>query len=113
MSKIFICAGCETEYDRDSRKGQPGKLTVCEDCAESEGDVEQFTGAMIYGHKCGAQLQINADPKLTSYILNATKLKNKGSNLGNNLKVSSHMNTRTTGACVVTVDATDYKGKNF
>lgn len=42
---------------------------------------------MVYTHKTGGQIQINSNPELTEYILSSTKLRNKGSNLGNNLKV--------------------------
>jgi hypothetical protein len=48
-------------------------------------------------------IQINSDPRLTSYINNSTKLRNKGSNLGNNLKVDSSM-AKVNGGCVKPVD---------
>ena len=38
---------------------------------------------MIYSHKTGCSIQINADPALTQYLNDTTKLKNKGSNMGN------------------------------
>lgn len=64
---------------------------MCNECGEEHETEHMYTGNMVYDHKTGASLQINADPKLTEYINNATKLRNKGSNLGNNLKVKSTM----------------------
>ena len=66
-----------------------GKANLCSICDEEGESTEKYTGVMLYGHKGGAVLQVNSDPELTKYILNATKLQNKGSNLGNNLKVNS------------------------
>lgn len=45
--------------------------------------------------------QNNICVKYTRYINNATKLQNKGSNLGNNLKVASRM-SKSEGACLYT-----------
>lgn len=84
--KLRHCVKCNEEYDSDLRKGQPGKITECINCAEET--TIKLTGVMLYGHKTGAAIQINTDPALTKYIINSTKLMNKGSNLGNNLKVS-------------------------
>lgn len=77
------CIHCDIEFV--PYKGKPGKINECEDCAD---DIDKLTGNMIYHHKTGCDIQINADPSLTKYINNATKLQCKGSNLGNNLKVS-------------------------
>ena len=93
---IKVCNKCGDEYDIAARRGQPGKISECEDCATEV--AVKFTGNMIYSDKTAPQLQINTNPELTSYIINATKLKNKGSNLGSNLKVSSAM-AKSSGAC--------------
>jgi hypothetical protein len=101
------CIKCGTEYNPEERRGKLGKITECQDCAEEV--ATKFTGNMIYDHKTGCSIQINTDPKLTQYITKATALRNKGSNLGNNLKVS--YNTKGSGRCVTTVDAANAKGK--
>lgn len=101
------CSKCGADYDIEDRRGKPGKLSECEDCAEET--AVKFTGNMIYDHKTGCSIQINSDPGLTAYITNATKLQNKGSNLGNNLKVS--YKTKGEGRCIATVGASNAKGK--
>lgn len=108
----MFCEECGCEYDRTARRNQPGKITVCEDCAD---DVEKYTGNMIYGHKCGSELQINSDARLTQYINDTTKLMNKGSNMGKNInQVSKNKKLiKTVGACVKVADAVDYKNKNI
>jgi hypothetical protein len=103
------CVKCGSEYDPKLRRGKPGKITECEDCAEES--AVKFTGNMIYDHKTGCQIQINSDSNLTLYIIKATALRNKGSNLGNNLKVS--YNTKGEGRCLCTVSATNAKGKSL
>ncbi len=80
---------------------------MCEDCAEES--AVKYTGNMIYSHKTGCDLQINADPALTRYIRKATELRNKGSNLGNNLKVSGPV--KQTNACVLVAGAANPKGR--
>jgi hypothetical protein len=55
------------EYLEMSRRGKPGKVTECEDCAEDS--AVRRTGNMIYDHKTGCSIQINADPGLTNYLL--------------------------------------------
>lgn len=95
-----LCSECGEEYNKASRKGKPGYAHTCELCAEDK--AVKYTGVMIYGHKTGCQIQINADPELTKYILNSTKLVNKGSNLGNNLKVSGK--NKTSNACLHLAD---------
>ena len=87
MLKLRNCSMCNIEYK--ITKGKPGPIHMCEECGEENETVYMYTGNMIYDHKVGASIQINADPALTAYINNATKLRNKGSNLGNNLKVNS------------------------
>jgi hypothetical protein len=112
---MSICVSCESEYDKRARLGKPGRATVCEECAEEEGDsAVKYTGFVVYGHKTSCELQINADPRLTEYLINATKLKQKGSNLGDNIvKCSKYKSlNKTQGACVHTVDALDYKNKS-
>jgi hypothetical protein len=101
------CEICGMEYKLSSRRGKPGLVTHCDDCAEDS--AVRFSGNMIYDHKTGCSIQINTDPGLTNYIINATKLQNKGSNLGNNLKVSYQ--TKGQGRCVITVGASNAKGK--
>jgi len=101
------CAICDIEYSVESRRGKPGLITQCNDCAEDS--AVRRTGNMIYDHKTGCSIQINSDPGLTNYIINATKLLNKGSNLGNNLKVSYQ--TKGEGRCISTVGASNAKGK--
>ena len=86
-NKIMTCVSCCFNYELTSKK--PGPINVCADCGEDT--VERYTGNMIYDHKTGADIQINSDPELTKYIINSTKLRNKASNLGNNLKVNSNM----------------------
>jgi hypothetical protein len=103
------CVVCGLEYDADSRRGKPGRITECDECAQD--DAVRLTGNMIYDHKTGCSIQINTDPGLTAYITNATKLQNKGSNLANNLKVSYQ--TKGQGRCLVTVGASNAKGKKL
>jgi hypothetical protein len=81
----MICSDCGIDFE--SRRNKPGKINQCEDCGEE--NVTKRTGVMIYGGKNGAEIQINSDPELTKYMIEKTKLRNKGSNLGSNLKVSS------------------------
>lgn len=107
-----ICVSCGTEYDKRERLGKPGRATICEECAEEEADVQKYTGLMIYSHKCGSSIQINSDPKLTEYIINATKLKNKGSNMNDNIVQSGKYKTHTQGACVITADSFSYKNRS-
>lgn len=104
---IRECKVCGFDYDDRSRKGKPGLIIHCNDCAEE--DETRFTGVMIYTHKTGPSIQINKDPELTNYIINSTKLKNKGSNLGNNLKVSGRNHGE--GRCLTTVSNSNAKGK--
>jgi hypothetical protein len=85
MSVLSICKDCDCEFDPKSKKS--GLITVCNDCSIES--VERYTGNMIFDHKTGADIQINSDPELTKYIINSTKLRNKASNLGNNLKANS------------------------
>lgn len=88
MSKERECSVCGIEYKVTACKAGP--IHMCNDCGEDQ-EVDKYTGNMIYDHKTGASIQINSDPRLTAYINNSTKLRNKGSNLGNNLKVDSGM----------------------
>lgn len=103
------CIKCGSEYDESTRYRKAGKISECEDCAEEA--AVKYTGNMIYDHKTGCGIQINSDPNLTAYITKATALRNKGSNLGNNLKVS--YNTKGTGRCITTVSASNAKGKKL
>jgi hypothetical protein len=85
QNKILTCSDCECEFELKANKR--GKINLCEECGEDS--VVRYTGNMIFDHKTGADIQINSDPELTAYITQSTKLRNKGSNLGNNLKVNS------------------------
>lgn len=88
MNKQRFCSVCEAEYALT--KNKLGPIHMCHECGENHETEDFYTGNMIYDHKTGASIQINSDPELTQYINNSTKLRNKGSNLGNNLKVASH-----------------------
>ena len=56
------CETCGAEYNLEERKGQPGKLTECENCAvETENKME---GKMIFSHKTGATIEIKKDGEL-------------------------------------------------
>lgn len=56
------CESCGQEYNLEARKGEPGKLTECENCAEeTESKVE---GSMIFSHKTGATIEIKKDGEL-------------------------------------------------
>lgn len=56
------CESCGSEYNIEERKGQPGKLTECENCAhETESKME---GKMIFSHKTGATIEIKKDGEL-------------------------------------------------
>lgn len=101
------CAKCGTEYMLSDRLNRPGRITECEDCASEP--AQRYTGNMVYDHKTGCAVQINADPRLTQYIIKATALRNKGSNLRNNLMVS--YKTKGEGRCVNTVGGSNAKGK--
>ena len=100
---LATCTECHEEYS--NRRADLG-YTTCLDCGES---TARYTGVMIYTHKTAPDIQINADPALTQYLINSTKLKNKGGNLGENLKVSG--NTRGSGRCLTTVGDNNAKGK--
>lgn len=89
MSDVRICNVCGDEYMLTPNK--PGPINVCSDPECANETVQKYTGNMIYDHKTGCSIQINSDPELTKYITSATKLRNKGSNLGNNLKVNSKL----------------------
>ncbi len=59
---LTTCEICGLEYDQELRKGQPGKLTQCSDCAEET--VNKVEGAMVYSHKTGATIEIKQDGEL-------------------------------------------------
>ena len=110
-----VCASCNAEYNKADRRGKPGRAIVCNECGEDEAEAVMYTGFVVYGHKTSAELQINTDPRLTEYLINATKLMNKGSNMTNNInQCTKYKNlSKTEGACVKVADAVDYKNKNF
>ena len=102
---MITCAKCSMEFM--PFKGKPGKFNECVDCADEQ--AVRYTGNMIYDHKTGCSIQVNKDPGLTMYIINSTKLRSKTSNLGNNGKVTYQ--TKGEGRCLVTVGASNAKGK--
>ena len=55
----------------------------------------------------------NTDPALTEYLINATKLKNKGSNMTSNVQQVTKYSklSKTEGACKQTADFWNYKGR--
>ena len=111
---FLCCETCGLEYDPKLKdKNARGKYTQCAECGEEGETAVKYTGNKIFGHKCGSELQINADARLTQYINDTTKLKNKGSNLGNNInQVSKNKKLiKTQGACVKVADAVDYKNR--
>ena len=101
---LLECTECGVEFTY--KHGKAGLKHHCPDC--SQDSVVKYTGVMVYDHKTSAQIQINANPLLTKYIIASTKLRNKGSNLGNNLKVSGDL-SHTTGGVVVAPDKINYK----
>lgn len=108
------CDTCGLEYDPKLKdRDAPGRYTQCVECGEEGETAVKYTGFTVYGHKTSCELQINADPRLTEYLINATKLKNKGSNMNNNVaNCTKYKNlNKTEGACVHVVDALDYKNK--
>ena len=109
---IKVCNTCGIDYDITSRHGKPGRLTQCNECGEEEDDIVLYTGNMIYSHKTGCSIQINTDPRLTQYLNDTTKLKNKGSNMGDNIVKCGTMKNRTEGACKITSDAFNYKNRD-
>jgi len=112
---IKTCDTCGLEYDTKSKnKNSPGRATQCSECGEEGETAVRYTGVVIYGHKTAATLQVNADPKLTEYLINSTKLKNKGSNMTNNIaNCTKYKNlNKTQGACVVTADTYNYKNRD-
>lgn len=104
---IRKCKICQESYDDRDRRGRGGLIIHCNDCAEET--ETPLTGVMIYTHKTGPAIQINRDPKLTKYLIDSTKLKNKGSNLGNNLKISGKNHGE--GRCLTTVSEANAKGR--
>jgi hypothetical protein len=63
-SKISLakCETCGAEYNLEERKGQPGKITQCENCAEET--ESKMEGTMIFSHKTGATIEIKKDGEL-------------------------------------------------
>jgi RNA polymerase-binding transcription factor DksA len=56
------CESCGQDYNLEERKGQPGKLTQCENCAEETETMME--GKMIFSHKTGATIEIKKDGEL-------------------------------------------------
>ena len=59
---IQLCESCGQEYNQEERKGQPGKITQCENCAEET--ETKMEGKMIFSHKTGATIEIKKDGEL-------------------------------------------------
>lgn len=56
------CDSCGARYNQEARKGMPGKITQCENCAvETETKMD---GKMIFSHKTGATIEIKKDGEL-------------------------------------------------
>jgi hypothetical protein len=75
---MIICKDCGTEFDLFEKRKKAkelridaGKRDQCLQCADQV-DAQPLTGVMIYGHKTGATIQINKDPKLTEYMLKSS-----------------------------------------
>ena len=69
----MICRVCEIEFDlkekqnRARLEGRPmGRINECLECVDS--DEVRLTGAMIYTQEGVAEIQVNADPKLTKLL---------------------------------------------
>jgi hypothetical protein len=56
------CETCGNEYNQEERKGMPGKITQCENCAEET--ENKMEGKMIFSHKTGATIEIKKDGEL-------------------------------------------------
>lgn len=56
------CETCGAEYNLEARKGLPGKITQCENCAEET--ENKMEGKMIFSHKTGATIEIKKDGEL-------------------------------------------------
>lgn len=56
------CETCGAQYNLEARKGQPGKITQCENCAEET--ENKMEGKMIFSHKTGATIEIKKDGEL-------------------------------------------------
>lgn len=59
---LAICETCGNEYNQEARKGMPGKITQCENCAEET--ENKMEGKMIFSHKTGATIEIKKDGEL-------------------------------------------------
>lgn len=59
---LAACESCGTEYNMEERKGMPGKITHCENCAEETENKAE--GKMIFSHKTGATIEIKKDGEL-------------------------------------------------
>lgn len=92
----MICSNCKAEYDKKERLGKPGLISHCSDCAEEIGDIQQYTGNMIWSHKTAPSLQINKDPTLTAML---------------NGKIEANTEHKS-GSVVVEAETFLYKGKD-
>jgi hypothetical protein len=62
---LVNCESCGAEYNLEERKGMPGKITECENCAE---EVEnKAEGKMIFSHKTGATIEIKKEAQTFNY----------------------------------------------
>lgn len=59
---MAVCETCESEYNLEDRKGQAGKVTQCENCAEET--ESKMEGQMIFSHKTGATIEIKKNGEL-------------------------------------------------
>jgi len=104
----MICKKCDDDFDPSQKKLKAGRINECDDCAEET--AVRYTGNQIYDHKTSVSVQINKDPALTQYILKATQLRSRNSNL----HYASHASysNKTYDACLYTVgEKMNAKGK--
>lgn len=59
---MVVCESCGEQFNQEDRKGRPGKITQCEDCAMET--VELMEGTMVFSHKTGATIEIKQDGEL-------------------------------------------------
>lgn len=59
---LVKCESCGIDYNMEERKGMPGKITQCENCAEET--ETKMEGKMIFSHKTGATIEIKKDGEL-------------------------------------------------
>lgn len=72
QTSSIVCANCGIDFDPTAPEhARVGNYEECRDCASPD-VTPRYTGVMIFGGKHGAEIQINADPELTRYMLGAS-----------------------------------------